>query len=256
MGMVRSRFADEERGSPHARGDGPPWSDCSTACAFSPRAWGWSDGHSVAIGTFSPRAWGWSALDAVVAVGRVLPTRVGMVRAIVMLFGRDAVLPTRVGMVRARFVSAAAGQVLPTRVGMVRLLVASSARSAFSPRAWGWSDCPVQSGSRGFSPRAWGWSGPTPCPRRVSQFSPHAWGWSVADDLFRSTRRSPHARGDGPDDFALRWPKAFSPRVWGWSVISGDVKQASVLPTRVGMVRVMAAGSLEPGSPHARGDGP
>ena len=70
---------------------------------------------------------------------------------------------------------------------------------------------------------------------------------------------SPHARGDGPCACRVHERHAlFSPRAWGWSDIDGQLDRIEdVLPTRVGMVRLIgpaSTGSI--GSPHARGDGP
>ena len=80
-----SRSRAPRKRSPHARGDGPVILPLpSDAVMFSPRAWGWSgdlyrDSH---LPAFSPRAWGWSGGCApFTPCRRVLPTRVGMVRA-------------------------------------------------------------------------------------------------------------------------------------------------------------------------------
>ncbi len=154
------------------------------------------------------------------------------------------------------------GGVLPTRVGMVRV-----------PRHWPrW---------RGGSPHPRG-DGPgiTSESRFLEPFSPPAWGWSVfshsfvlgywvlptrvgmvrqVDRRIERDQRSPHPRGDGPKIAgAVQQKREFSPPAWGWSVPARSIMGVvSVLPTRVGMVRV---GSLSPryaaGSPHPRGDGP
>ncbi len=74
-----------------------------------------------------------------------------------------------------------------------------------------------------------------------------------------STACSPHPRGDGP---LLQAPhltgSTFSPPAWGWSDRSGaGWDPATVLPTRVGMVRPRVHLSALGGrSPHPRGDGP
>ena len=73
------------------------------------------------------------------------------------------------------------------------------------------------------------------------------------------TARSPHPRGDGPYQPATGSPlRKFSPPAWGWSGCSPSyVRNVSVLPTRVGMVRDERNRSDRPaGSPHPRGDGP
>ncbi len=73
------------------------------------------------------------------------------------------------------------------------------------------------------------------------------------------TRCSPHPRGDGPSLALNRWmPLQFSPPAWGWSVGNRAApKRAVVLPTRVGMVRMVSARRVQAlRSPHPRGDGP
>jgi len=70
---------------------------------------------------------------------------------------------------------------------------------------------------------------------------------------------SPHARGDGPHrGYFCRFRRRFSPRTWGWSAGSPkNPRIMSVLPTHVGMVRVVGACRWKRDcSPHARGDGP
>ena len=76
VGMVRAErpALATPRRSPHARGDGPHiWTSEPGDGLFSPRAWGWSVIHE------------WSAEAA-----RVLPTRVGMVRAAGTMRNRGA----------------------------------------------------------------------------------------------------------------------------------------------------------------------
>ena len=78
-------------------------------------------------------------------------------------------------------------------------------------------------------------------------------------DIIATHRCSPHTRGDGPPERArreLHW--RFSPHAWGWSGPFNTVAHAAtVLPTRVGMVRLSSRCWLSgPCSPHTRGDGP
>src|ERR1039458_4760838 len=90
--------------SPHVRGDGPEqFMQFPRPNPFSPRAWGWSVGYSVASGT-----------------GVVLPTCVGMVRAETMVVIYLACSPH----VRGDGPCAVCGHEWQTM---------------FSPRAWGWS---------------------------------------------------------------------------------------------------------------------
>ena len=70
---------------------------------------------------------------------------------------------------------------------------------------------------------------------------------------------SPHPRGDGPQaevEYALA--QEFSPPAWGWSASrNADIAPRTVLPTRVGMVRLALPVSAHAArSPHPRGDGP
>ena len=70
---------------------------------------------------------------------------------------------------------------------------------------------------------------------------------------------SPHTRGDGPYLFlALGHNSSFSPHAWGWSALeNASSRYQSVLPTRVGMVRLRIVYARVVGrSPHTRGDGP
>ncbi len=226
MVLLRRSECQHQRRSPHARGDGPQYAHWTNSDKpFSPRAWGWS---VIAItpnslGEFSPRAWGWS----------------GMRRAV-----------------------AAFDEVLPTRVGMVRALSRQCSRSSSSPHARGDGPHGTLGPFTAypFSPRAWGWSGsgdtadqnPVVLPTRVGM---------VRFRTSRSPSRkcSPHARGDGPLTAAMHGVVyGFSPRAWGWSdFVVIRVSGRGVLPTRVGMVRVRC-GVLRARLrfPHARGDGP
>ncbi len=67
---------------------------------------------------------------------------------------------------------------------------------------------------------------------------------------------SPHVRGDGPGHFGTaRSLSTFSPRAWGWSAVHA-LRGAlhAVLPTCVGMVRLVAGGNQDRfRSPHVRG---
>jgi len=118
-----------------------------------------------------------------------------------------------------------------------------------SPHACG--DGPLSSLSRdsctSFSPRVWGWSvrireagrGHAVLPTRVGMVR-------VGMASMSSRWSSPHACGDGPCGGSIgRRSRWFSPRVWGWSVAGAcSPRVASVLPTRVGMVRKRVACSL------------
>ncbi len=86
VGMVRTSTPESWcAGSPHPRGDGPFRRLLrNDPGEFSPPAWGWSarNVYDHATRLFSPPAWGWSAKRRCQpAQRRVLPTRVGMVRA-------------------------------------------------------------------------------------------------------------------------------------------------------------------------------
>ena len=193
---------------------------------FSPPAWGWSaaahDHTRRAASSPHPRGDGPHGCLRPQTCS-VLPTRVGMVRDAAGSVLLTSVFPTRVGMVR---IASGSGQdavgVFPTRVGMVRLTdVRRRARRKFSPPAWGWS--------------VLYWIG-----AERSWFSPPAWGWSE----------------EPPTSQRHRW--RFSPPAWGWSADRGLARSGStVLPTRVGMVRITSARERSAsGFPHARGDGP
>ena len=108
-----------------------------------------------------------------------------------------------------------------------------------------------------FSPRVWGWSGTIGHIHRHDNVLPTRVGMVRFSNWSRSAfSRSPHACGDGPVlPIDVPLGQVFSPRVWGWSVSTRYVyRLRNVLPTRVGMVRVMhsANGSRER-SPHACG---
>ena len=208
VGMVRCFCwtADTWLGSPHPRGDGPVG-----RVAVSSEA------------EFSPPAWGWSAANSTMErFGTVLPTRVGMVRA---------VRPSVVGAVSSPHPRGDG----PRKTPSPRL------KRAFSPPAWGWSAVAAVEGQRR-----------PVLPTRVGMVRsliPEAPG----------PPRSPHPRGDGPKQMLMvREFNAFSPPAWGWSANPSPVDLAHhVLPTRVGMVRGKAGlGSGGGCSPHPRGDGP
>ena len=280
---------------------------------FSPRAWGWSAIDRTPrwrVDAFSPRAWGWSvsvhghtdaagrsphargdgplSLAHVRLPGRVLPTRVGMVRDRPSTQPGAGVFSPRawgwsvVGTRRAQReprsphargdgpiiadLIAAGTDVLPTRVGMVRSCRAAvMPHVAFSPRAWGWSGQLSYSTdhARAFSPRAWGWSvHRSAIRRRPATFSPRAWGWSGHCRIALDTRRefSPRAWGWSVACDAIAPQQEFSPRAWGWSVYRRahvePMQRRQVLPTCVGMVRPCGRPNPDDRSPHVRGDGP
>ncbi len=106
VGMVRASWVSRNKspGSPHPRGDGPLARVTADSTSwFSPPAWGWS--------VPSPTWTRWTD---------VLPTRVGMVRQLVLVCvsGHGSPHPRGDG---------------PTRVVIANL------RAGFSPPAWGWS---------------------------------------------------------------------------------------------------------------------
>ncbi len=173
--------------------------------------------------TFSPPAWGWSGL---------------------------------------RGVDQEPAFVLPTRVGMVRTAPGQESRALRSPHPRG--DGPSKASwprSRGwFSPPAWGWSGvrhsDTHCadvlPTRVGMVRP----LGIPQVRFDC---SPHPRGDGPGIYTrTSTVNTFSPPAWGWSAPRRrESKPTKVLPTRVGMVRMVSFRfQVRLRSPHPRGDGP
>ncbi len=208
VGMVRAANVapSGEFRSPHPRGDGPVFTTSQViALRFSPPAWGWSVTEQEKENAM-----------------KVLPTRVGMVRA------------------RSSCASRPPGSPHPRGDGPggAGFLVVVD---RFSPPAWGWSARRDRRGGRDGV-----------LPTRVGMVRPGA----------RVSLRavgSPHPRGDGPASVAQAAEIAkFSPPAWGWS---GDMEswilRRAVLPTRVGMVREQPTGrSPSPGSPHPRGDGP
>ena len=171
----------------------------------------------------SPRAWGWSDIQRrTESNGKVIPTRVGMVRDFIQ-WRHDSW-----GYPHARGDGPVTHR--PQR-----------SRRELSPRAWGWSALPYTRASPD-----------NVIPTRVGMVrveNKSKDGWS----------RYPHARGDGPE--AKPEPVVLgrlSPRAWGWSVLpSLDMQRTIVIPTRVGMVRARRLGvGNRPRYPHARGDGP
>src|SRR5271165_5300764 len=146
--MVRSGkiIIFTEEGSPHTRGDGPRGSAgeiCRTE--FSPHAWGWSEMQYCSQ---------WRA--------RVLPTRVGMVRACSCRILTSARSPH-------------------TRGDGPKLAPIAVYVAQFSPHAWGWSrgrsfvarPPPGSPHTRGDGPLDFS------IPVFCALFSPHAWGWSA-----------------------------------------------------------------------------
>ncbi len=208
VGMVRS-FMDAVSiliGFPHACGDGPAGGETGRKqCEFSPRVWGWSE---------------------------IKPQRPAL----------RPVFPTRVGMVRASLVVMASPERFPHACGDgPHLAGATGGDMRFSPRVWGWSAKKITVRQQ--------WA---VFPTRVGMVQ-------FAQCLVRTYDRFPHACGDGPesamDSLQAMW---FSPRVWGWSDGVGAVHCLfGVFPTRVGMVRDVWAGRrARHGFPHACGDGP
>ncbi len=168
VGMVRQDGRDPGRrqSSPHPRGDGPHCkSRLNPLLEFSPPAWGWSVRH--------PRD-----RDST----RVLPTRVGMVRA--------------AGRATEKF-----RHVLPTRVGMVPPPHEPHDRDRRSPhpRGDGPRAMPTSVCKLSFSPPAWGWSGPGERPRVVPPVLPTRVGMvRNRTACSGALTGSPHPRGDGP----------------------------------------------------------
>ena len=246
VGMVRlpSVLGRGGGGSPHSRGDGPD-----------------SERLPRRRGGCSPLAWGWSVLPQRSAAWRVLPTRVGMVRAArsarvtpapcsPLAWGWSAharlsprraraphsrgdgpcikplriqlrVLPTRVGMVRPRPGPRHTYGVLPTRVGMVRRSRKGKREARRAPHSRG--DGPKMASQRG----------------QTTQCSPLAWGWS------------------GEEQNCSSWPTC-SPLAWGWSA-------KGFMMTLAGCRAPHSRGDgphcpeflwSDVGAPHSRGDGP
>ena len=213
----------------------------------------------------------------------VLPTRVGMVRpqdiakakaqraphprgdgpetGICCLF-RDGCSPPAWGWSAQRRARTAHGPVLPTRVGMVRSTCREWREEQGAPHPRGDGPYSIARVQRLFrcSPPAWGWSGLKARKARASGVLPTRVG------MVRNSARSdsnaagaPHPRGDGPACARLQSGSIpCSPPAWGWSAQNCRRHHPSpVLPTRVGMVRTLALGSLSrTRAPHPRGDGP
>src|ERR1035438_6576750 len=151
---------------PHPRGDGP-WVRLINpgTVVYSPPAWGWSDNSALSL-----------------AIQRVFPTRVGMVRA---WCKPSAIMhsiphprgdgpmsnqqypalseysPPAWGWSAVAFSKADCALVFPTRVGMVRFLSGGGVHNGGIPHPRG--DGPaldnVTVDGREYSPPAWGWSG-------------------------------------------------------------------------------------------------
>jgi len=152
--------------------------------------------------------------------------------------------------------------VVPTRVGMVRVETVFTVAPGRCPHARG--DGPSLTATARstllLSPRAWGWSGWWRRTSTRANVVPTRVGMVLIATNPRNTHPScPHARGDGPRAVGHhKRPNELSPRAWGWSSQSRTATStASVVPTRVGMVRTTSGGSGPLDScPHARGDGP
>ena len=110
------------------------------------------------------------------------------------------------------------------------------------------------------SPPAWGWSAGRTGADQARGVLPTRVGMvrSFAPTL-RTAWSAPHPRGDGPpgDRGVVKVPVC-SPPAWGWSGLARKFADTmKVLPTRVGMVRLIARGSIGfRSAPHPRGDGP
>ncbi len=111
-----------------------------------------------------------------------------------------------------------------------------------------------------FSPHAWGWSARWLASTKIAEVLPTRVGMVRGKATrFNRSLGSPHTRGDGPREHTWHFPaRVFSPHAWGWSVRTVDAAFiAGVLPTRVGMVRVIPCSrNSSLSSPHTRGDGP
>ena len=237
----------KEASAPHPRGDGP----ALLAMQGMPMP-------------CSPPAWGWSVMLPAPRVPEVvLPTRVGMVRFLA-LAGVDrwsAPHPRGDGPLR-EFADANGTKcsppawgwsgltgmalerryVLPTRVGMVRGPGRQRVGDRCAPHPRGDGPVPSSLRVRGLqcSPPAWGWSGESVRLFLIGWVLPTRVGMVRHCRASRGlVRGAPHPRGDGPfmQLGLLPWSEC-SPPAWGWS--AAPLKQrtiASVLPTRVGMVR-------------------
>ncbi len=249
VGMVRGAGASIPRRAcaPHARGDGPPpTSPARPSAGCSPRTWGWSDAQGQGV-----------------AVRAVLPTHVGMVRAVRGGPTQWAACSPRTwGWSGAARRVGRVGDVLPTHVGMVRADQRPQTGRDRAPHARG--DGPsvgqFDAANPSCSPRTWGWSDSSGLPDTLNVVLPTHVGM-VRPRLATASRArcAPHARGDGPFDALLqRFAKACSPRTWGWSGgLEAARPRSRVLPTHVGMVRPCRSSCGWPaGAPHARGDGP
>ena len=153
-------------------------------------------------------------------------------------------------------------QVLPTRVGMVRLTMPVAGVTFGAPHPRG--DGPINHGtgveSIACSPPAWGWSGVTASRNRFGQVLPTRVGMvRCVRRCAAGSRSAPHPRGDGPraGSGAGRLISC-SPPAWGWSAYeAAQAGGMNVLPTRVGMVRVLVDHKFRwHRAPHPRGDGP
>ena len=141
--------------------------------------------------------------------------------------------------------------VLPTRVGMVRKLLVLSQAGIGSPhpRGDGPTILSAQDGDVGFSPPAWGWSALSAQPGCHTCVLPTRVGMVRVCRLVPSRfASSPHPRGDGPvANNPLTFAVEFSPPAWGWSgMIWQSRRITKVLPTRVGMVRLEPSESSRP----------
>src|ERR1035438_5693816 len=151
---------------------------------------------------------------------------------------------------------------LPTRVGMVRGWVCLRIRIRDAPHSRG--DGPtvinLDTVPDPCSPLAWGWSAAEPGPTCHGNMLPTRVGMVRNQAIaIRCPGYAPHSRGDGPTNPHGHVPDfECSPLAWGWSaIIGGDATGLEMLPTRVGMVRLMTlffASARD--APHSRGDGP
>ena len=137
----------------------------------------------------------------------------------------------------------------------------------FSPHAWGWSVSLISAGDVKLERNV------RVFPTRVGMVRRTNSGSFLKFDVFPTrvgmvriseadsawAARFPHTRGDGPAFDARCCVKImFSPHAWGWSIKPHTIlRNNSVFPTRVGMVRDRANGSRTSCCfPHTRGDGP